>query len=162
MGNMVNVVNDNVRGYIESTNQFFKDKYISDEAIARIKDTYLRAGQTTNLDVITYMSDPTYSKPLMQRYIMSHPTNYNLAKNNHINGFNETLNLDDRSNPEDNEDYLKVTDGWIMTDSLNEYPIEFINTEPELSIGEQLAIIDTWDECAALIAAGIDFSEEIK
>ena len=159
MVNLMSTVNEKARGYFKEAGNFFSNKYTSNEAIDRIKDVYLRAGQTIGQDTITYMQDPRYSKPLMQRFIMSHPRYYKLAQDKHINGFNETITLDHREEPYENEDYNMVMDGWLTVDSKNEYPVEYITTEEALSTSEQIAIMDTWDECAIMMSEDIDPTE---
>lgn len=139
------------------------NRFSSSDAINRAKMYLHNAGMHLSQDVIYPVKYDRYTVNLiMQRYIMSYPEVNELYRKNKCNGFQDSfLDPEPGAYGTDRFDYQRVMDGWMQFEKDEEqiaYFNHFSNSdeEPELNVLDQIAIRDTWDTVARLIAEGVD------
>ena len=95
----------------------------------------------------------------MQRWIMAEPTVRKLYQQQRCDGYGETYrDMHPGDIGEDHYDYRRVMNGLVVEDeqgnlTATTYFDELLD-EPELTIEEQIEIIDTWDALKAFLRKG--------
>lgn len=139
------------------------DRFSSSDAINRAKMYLQNAGMHLSQDTIYPVKYDRYMVNLiMQKYIMCNPQVSDLYKKNKCYGFQDTyLDPEPNSYGKDRFDYQRVMNGWLEFENDEQgtgYFNHYSNSDIEKSLStlDQIAIRDTWDVVARLIAEGVD------
>lgn len=145
------------------------NQFNGEEALRHIRQTVRQVGNAFRSDYIRElktMSELQTAMPLMQRYIMANPTIRDLYHRQMCDGYSDTyIDMYPTDIGEAHYDYRRVVNGVVFTESKYgmevpddvgwisvEYLDRLTDGDRELDLGEQTAVMTTWDYVE--IAAG--------
>ncbi len=153
----------NVGNFFVNTAQNLYNKYNSSAVINAGKALVSRLDNHLNPDVIMEYNENNIfnATPKMQQYIMVQPELFELDRSQSCNSFDGTYyNVDSKvTTYEEHVRYKEVMDGMLVFDNDTDdaHFVTYSDSEMEdLHVIDQLAIQNTWDVVANLIANDID------
>ena len=149
-GNLEEILPNNpLSSYIIDLNNYYQsDAYLQQAAAIQRYRSY------RDLDMLIYLinKDGMEIGAKMQYYIMANPTMGNYYDKGLINGFVNGYQPDHYLDYQHRDSYLSVMNGIVDDDE----PFTYYTDDPDLTLEEQMDIIDTWEYMKSKIKRGID------
>jgi hypothetical protein len=109
---------------------------------------------------LTTIGELQHAQPVMQRWIMAEPEIRSLYQQQRLDGYSDTyIDMHPGAIGEDHYDYRRVMNGMIVDNKADDgwsatTYIEELAEEQELTLEEQVEIIDTWHLAKRMIREG--------
>lgn len=151
--------------FVSSAKEIF-DQYNSSEALRAARLALNKVSNIFTPDNIRYLYQPQdlqTAQPTMQRWIMAEPTIRSLFHNQRCDGYsNSYVDVSPGIVGDLHYDYQRVMNGMVCTDDakpdedfrITHYYDEIPDGDRELTIDEQVDILNTWDVVRAMIKRG--------